>query len=74
MEPFMSLLRKLNITAPTGYSIGFHSFRVTLVTKLREAGYSSDIIRGLVGHTNKIQTEHYNRAAISIDVGKIKYG
>ena len=59
--------------APPGYSVGFHSFRVTLVTKLRQAGYSTEIIGGLVGHTNTLQTEHYNRAALAIDINKISY-
>ncbi len=72
-KPFSKILKRLNITAPPGYSVGFHSFRVTLVTKLRQAGYSAEIIGGLVGHTNTLQTEHYNRAALAIDINKISY-
>lgn len=74
LKPFGRVLSRLHIMAPDGYSIGFHSFRVTLVTKLRQAGYSAEIIGGLVGHTNKLQTEHYNRAALSIDISRINYG
>lgn len=73
-RPFIDTLKILKIQPPAGYSIGFHSFRVTLVTKLRQAGYSAEVIGGIVGHTSAIQTEHYNRAALSIDVSKISYG
>lgn len=71
---FMDVLDHLEIKPPNGYTIGFHSFRVTLVTKLRQAGYSAEVISGIVGHTKAAQTEHYNRAALSIDVSKISYG
>ena len=73
LKPFGDVLKKLSIFAPAGYTIGFHSFRVTLVTKLRQAGYSAEVIGGIVGHTSAVQTEHYNRAALSIDVSKIHY-
>lgn len=73
LRPFTKVLERLKIVSPPGYSIGFHSFRVTLVTKLRQAGYSAEIIGGLVGHTNRAQTEHYNRAALSIDISRIHY-
>lgn len=72
-RPFMKVIASLKMKPPAGYSIGFHSFRVTLVTKLRQAGYSAEVIGGIVGHTSAVQTEHYNRAALSIDVSKISY-
>lgn len=72
-HPFSDFLRELGISAEKGESIGFHSFRVTLVTRLREAGYPAEVIRGLVGHTTGSQTEYYNRAALSIDLEKVAF-
>lgn len=70
---FSDFLATIGIKAAEGESIGFHSFRVTLVTRLREAGYPAEVIRGLVGHTTGNQTEYYNRAALNIDLEKLAF-
>ena len=40
---------------------GFHSLRHTWVSKLINAGVSSEVVQAAVGHTNAAQTSHYTR-------------
>lgn len=71
-DPFNRLLSRLEITG-NGQKIGFHSFRSTVITKLRAAGIDAKLIGGMVGHTTEKQTEHYNKNALEIDVSCLQY-
>ena len=68
-QSFSRVLKNFGIAG----KVGFHSFRSTVITKLRAAGIDAKEIGGLVGHSSEKQTEHYNKNALKIDVFCLKY-
>jgi len=66
--PFTALLRRLKILNTDDGIAGFHSFRSTVTTKAAKAGVDLEKFGGVVGHTTEAQTEHYNKAALEIDL------
>ena len=54
------LLATLGITETTEGKAGFHSWRVTFVTRLRAAGISDQVIRGIVGHASDEMVDLYS--------------
>jgi integrase len=65
---FMRYLRGLNIQTDKNGIAGFHSFRTTVVTKAAKAGIDLKDFGGVIGHASEKQTQHYNRAALEIDL------
>lgn len=56
---FCTVLKKLGIT---GGKVGFHSLRVTFVTRCEQAGINRALVQGMVGHSTAGQTAHYSEA------------
>lgn len=65
---FVQLLRRIGITDTDKGKAGFHSFRSTVTTKAAEAGISLKEFGGVLGHTTEAQTQHYNKAALALDL------
>ena len=57
---YAQLLASLNIRDNSDGAVGFHSWRVTYVTRLEEGGIDERVIRGIVGHTSQRMTDLYN--------------
>lgn len=73
-NPFSRLLRRLKIENTREGIAGFHSLRATFITKALAAGVDVSHLGGVVGHSSKAQTEAYNRAAETVDLGFIRLG
>ena len=67
---YTQLLDTLNITDSADGAVGFHSWRVTYVTRLEEAGVDERVIRGIVGHTSQRMTDLYNHDSESAKKAK----
>lgn len=57
---YSRFLPMLGILPTADGDVGFHSWRVTYVTRLSEAGVPDRVIRGIVGHNSERMTDLYN--------------
>lgn len=62
---YAQLLDSLDIRDNADGAVGFHSWRVTYVTRLEEGGIDERVIRGIVGHTSQRMTDLYNHDSTS---------
>lgn len=67
-DAFTAMLKINKITAEPPMRVGFHSFRSTVTTKAQLAHIDLEDFGGVLGHASKSQTEHYNKAAIELDL------
>lgn len=72
-NPFQQMLKRLGIKSDSRGRAGFHSLRVVFATKARQAGVSSELLGGILGHGNKEQTEHYNRSSDTVDLSAVEW-
>ena len=72
-QAFSDMLTLKGIKGSAGYKVGFHSFRSTVVTKAKLAHIDFKLFGGVMGHSDENQTEHYNKAAIDIDMSFLSY-
>lgn len=65
---FVQFLHRLEITDTDSGKAGFHSFRATVTTKASDAGINLKEFGGVLGHATEAQTQHYNKAALTLDL------
>jgi integrase len=56
-KPFSRFLKSIGIVAINKQIAGFHSFRVTFISKATAAGVDLKTIGGIVGHSSEKQTD-----------------
>lgn len=70
-KPFSRYLQNIGIVSADRL-VGFHSFRATVVTAAAREGIDLEDFAGVIGHSSKEMTEHYNDAAKKIDLSFLK--
>jgi integrase len=69
---FGEILKNCGIADNEDGIVGFHSWRVTSITRAKEAGISLDDIRKMAGHSKVAMTEHYDHSKGSKKINKLK--